>query len=209
MDKSRFDWIYPTTERYTLNLNSIAVRGDMSTGKLILYSSKGELPLSEPGSLIKSLRDIKLIGEPLDIDNEVFLTGDNFLHLISFVGCSTNVCLAPKPDNNGDFCHIAIQGPYSRPKLSWDSSCRPPNCPSCKKPITSWQQQIDLGKLRCPQCKTESQLDEFAWGRQAGYGHIFIQIHNIFPGEARPQHSLLEKLNRITGTEWSYFFTER
>jgi hypothetical protein len=195
-------------ESYTLNLDSIALRGDMSTGKLILFSGNTEQLRSELRPLIDALREIQLIGEPLDLDKGLFLTGELFLQHISFVGCSTNVCLTPKPDSNGEFCHIAIKGPFDRPRLIWDSNCRPPRCPACKKPMANWQSHLDLSRLTCPHCNRESQLEEFAWRRQAGYGTIFIEISNIFPGEARPVHGLLEKLNQLTETQWGYFFMQ-
>jgi hypothetical protein len=180
----------------------------MSTGKLILHSGNTQSPLVDTEPLVAALRDMQLIGEPLAKDERIFLTGERFLQLISFMGCSTNVCLTPISNDTGNFCHIALTGPLSQPALIWDSNCRPPRCPACKKPIANWQEHISIGKLKCAQCSKESQPEEINWGKQAGYGRIFIEISNIFPGEARPSHILLEDLTRATGTEWSYFYIE-
>lgn len=180
----------------------------MSTGKLILHSDWTQPSLLETGLLANALRDTGLIGEPLTKDTELFLTGERFLQLISFVGCSTNVCLTPIPDDSEEFCNISITGPLRQPTLIWDRNCRPPRCPGCKTPMTNWQEQIHPDKLKCSQCNKELQLQEISWGRQAGYGRIFIEISNIFPGEARPTHILLDELSRTTGTEWSYFYIE-
>ena len=180
----------------------------MSTGKLILHSNWVQPSIMETRLLVDYLEDMKLIGEPLAKDKEQFLTGERFLQLVSFVGCSTNVCLTPKPGNDRNFCSIAITGPLQQPTLIWDSNCRPPRCPDCKTPITNWQQHIELDKLKCSKCSKELQLGEISWGRQAGYGRIFIEISNIFPGEARPTQILLEDLTRTTGTDWSYFYTQ-
>lgn len=180
----------------------------MSTGKLILHSGSTQPSLVETEPLIDALRDMQLIGAPLAKDKELFLAGERFLQLISFMGCSTNVCLTPSSGDTGNFCHITITGPLNQPTLIWNSNCRPPRCPACKSPISNWQEFVSIGKLKCLQCGKETQLEEINWGRQAGYGCIFIEISNIFPGEARPSHILLEDLARATDIEWSYFYIE-
>jgi hypothetical protein len=180
----------------------------MSTGKLILHSDWTQPSILEAELLADALKDTGLIGEPLVKDKELFLTGGRFLQLISFVGCSTNVCLTPKLGDSENFCNIAVTGPLRQPTLIWDRNRRPPRCPACKTPMTNWQEQVHLGKLKCSKCSKELQLQEISWGRQAGYGRVFIEISNIFPGEARPTQILLVELSRTTDTEWNYFYIE-
>ncbi len=180
----------------------------MSIGKLILHSSSAESTLSEAEPLVSSLSKAGLLGQPVDSKQNAFLTGERFLQLISFVGCSTNVCLTPKTRSDDNFCHLTLKGPYELPQLIWDKNCRPPRCPACKKSMTDWKQQISNKTFNCTHCGNQASPDDIAWGRGAGYGRIFIEINNIFPGEARPVHDLLEVLGRLTGTEWNYFFTE-
>jgi hypothetical protein len=200
-------WIYAVAERYTLQSNSIAFKNIMSIGKLILHSDSAEPISPGRGSLISSLKEMGLLGEPLDSKKERYLAGERFLQLISFVGCSTNVCLTSKTSNNKGVCYLAVKGPFSQPQLIWDKNSRPPRCPACKQPITDWKQYIGNATIKCTQCENEARPDEISWGRNAGYGRIFIEINNIFPGEARPVPDLLEGLRRLTETEWSYFFT--
>jgi hypothetical protein len=180
----------------------------MSTGKLIIHSCKRKPSISSIESFTSALKEIQLIGETIENSSSTFLTGENFLQLISFIGCSTNVCLTPGHSNGGDFCHITIKGSLDKPTIIWDSNCRPPRCPACKKPMHNWQQHLNIKKLKCSECSNESQLEDISWGRQGGFGHIFIKIHNIFPGEARPTQILLNNLSRATETEWNYFYTE-
>jgi hypothetical protein len=180
----------------------------MSIGKLILHSGSAEPSLSKRESLIDFLRAIGLLGSSLDHTEETFFTGDKFLQLISFVGCSTNVCLTPKSGMDDNFCNLAVKGPLKQPLLVWGSNSRPPRCPTCKQPLTDWKEPSGEQTITCSQCGTASHLDEISWGKQAGYGRIFIEISNIFPGEARPVHDLLISLGKVTATEWSYFYTE-
>jgi hypothetical protein len=179
----------------------------MGIGKLILYSGITQPLLTDRQSLIESLKTMGLLGSLLNSKNELFLTGEKFLQLISFVGCSTSVCLTPNGSHDQEFCKLAVNGPLSQPLLIWDKNSRPPTCPKCKNPIENWKESIENSTLKCNQCGNESQLEEISWGKKAGYGRIFIEINNIFPGEARPVPDLLASLNRSTGTEWSYFYT--
>jgi len=179
----------------------------MSIGKLILYSGSSKPSISETGALIDYLREIELIEKPLDAEEKRFLTGERFLQLISFVGCSTNVCLAPKTSNDSGFCHLTIRGPFQKPQLFMGENCRPPRCSACQKTASNWKENIDDQALKCAQCGNITRLEDISWGRHAGYGRIFIEINNIFPGEAQPVPDLLASLGRVTGTDWSYFFT--
>ncbi len=177
----------------------------MSIGKLILYTSNTEAPAPEAKALIKVLSKLRLIGQPMDSEKNSFLAGERFLQLISFVGCSPNISLSPQAEDS--FCHLAIKGPFNQPQLVWNENCRPPNCPACQKPISNWKEFSGISEIRCNQCGETSELSSINWGRRAGYGHMFIEINNIFPGEAQPVDELFEQLHNLTGTKWGYFFT--
>ncbi len=180
----------------------------MSIGKLTLYSGNTESSLPETDALIDCLREIGLIGKPLDTYKNRFLTGENFLHLISFVGCSTSICLAPTTGDDSEFCHLTIKGPFENPRLFLDKNSRPPRCHTCKKSTANWQDHIENQAIKCVECGNLTRLEDISWGRSAGYGRIFIEIYNIFPGEAQPVPDLLARLGNLSGSVWSYFFTE-
>ncbi len=179
----------------------------MSTGKLILYP--GNTTSSPPlvTSVIESLQQVGLIGQSLDNGQNSFLAGENFLQLITFMGCSPDVCLTPHSHAERDFCHLTILGPLPEPQLIWDNNCRPPRCPECKKPLSNWKQGVNNTSINCNICGTESALGDLNWGRGAGFSHIFIEIHNVFPGEAVPVDALFTQLQRDTGVSWRYFYT--
>ncbi len=180
----------------------------MGIGKLVLYSNSAESPLTEIGTIINSLQEMGLLGQPIYPGKDRFLTGERFLQLISFVGCSTNVCLAPKTDQDTGYCHLIIKGPFSQPRLFWGKNKRPPRCPACKETISDREDNIDNWTIRCSKCGNTTKLEDINWGRQAGYGHIFIEISNVFSGEARPVHDLLVNLGQLTDSKWDYFFAE-
>jgi hypothetical protein len=35
---------------------------------------------------------------------------------------------------------------------------------------------------------------------------VFIEVHNIFPGEAQPVAALLRQLQQLDGSPWRYFY---
>jgi len=179
----------------------------MSIGKLILYPRETSSAPPTVELLIKLLQELKLIGRPIDSEINSFLPGDSFLQLISFVGCSPNICLAPQTDTKSDFSSVTIRGPFQRPQLVRDRNCRPPRCPGCNKPIPDWEKSFNSALLNCKRCGTESGAEDINWGRYAGYSRMFIEINNVFPGEATPVDLLFNQLKRETGVTWQYFFT--
>jgi hypothetical protein len=181
----------------------------MSIGKLILYPADPSAPPPATGALIRSLQQLGLMGQPMDTEPGGFLAGDRFLQLISFVGCSTDVCLTPQADPGCDFCHLTIHGPLPQPQLMYDNSCHPPRCPDCKTPISDWKERFDGASIKCGDCDTEIPAGAINWGKYAGFSRLFIEIHNIFPGEAIPVGLLFDRLQQDTGVTWKYFFTGR
>lgn len=180
----------------------------MSIGKLLLYPRDSVASPPEAEELTRCLRALGLIGQPLGANPTRFVAGEQFLQLISFVGCSPNVCLAPQDASAPGFCHLSIYGPCDPAKLVFASACRPPLCPACQLPLTGWKAFAAERKIRCSQCEVTIDIADITWGRRAGYGRMFIEIHNIFPGEARPVAGLFKQLQQETGLEWDYFFTE-
>ncbi len=46
------------------------------------------------------------------------------------------------------------------------------------------------------------------WKNTAGCGRFFISLHGIYPQEAIPTSHLLQVLEKISGTAWSYFYVQ-
>lgn len=179
----------------------------MGIGKLTLYPGNSTSTPPETEPLIRSLRKQGMIGQPLNSDTNSFLAGDNFLQLISFVGCSPAVCLTPEADIGNRLCSLTLRGPFDQPQLVWDRNGHPPRCPACSKSMTNWKQHLGNTLIRCDRCGVESGLETITWGKHAGYARIFIEINGVFPGEAIPVDLLFKQLYRDTGFEWRYFFT--
>jgi Zn ribbon nucleic-acid-binding protein len=180
----------------------------MSSGRLILFPDTPDSPAPEPGALMQFLQRIGLAGDPLDPAQATYLVGSRFMQLVSFMGCSPYLQLKPPEDGGSGFCHIALLGPFEQPRFLYGANTRPPRCPACSQPIKAWRENLALNRITCDNCGNISRPDELEWRRNAGVGRIFVEIRNIFPGEAVPVDELMNGLREIDGGAWSYFYLQ-
>jgi hypothetical protein len=189
--------------------------------KLILLPTDPLCPPLDCEQLAADLQAIKLIGEPVALDGGVFYpTGEQFLQLISFLGCSPTIELEPPTDPAaksadsaaGKFCHVFLHCSTAL-TLRADSQCPPPRCPGCRQPatdwkaaLTAWQQNPAQTDWSCDQCGYNGRLTELSFRKAAGFGHTFIEIRGIYPSEAVPTDALLTNLQRLSGGPWKTIY---
>ncbi len=186
----------------------------MKNGRLILHPARpGAIPGSVSG-LIKELQDIGLLASPLaPAPDNRFLAGGRFLQLITFLGCSPRIPLEPPADGSRDFCHVSLSGPSDDTRFVAGNMTAPPRCPGCGSKIPGWREMIETWRRDregfqwlCPSCGAGSEAARLNWRQGAGFGRFFVEIHNVFPGEAVPGDELLRTLEASTGTPWVYFY---
>jgi hypothetical protein len=179
----------------------------MSNGKLI-FTPAPDVPPPERLELERRLREIGFLGSA--IDTERFLVGERFMQWVSFMGCSPWLRLAPTEDDNEPFTHIRFQGPLKQPLLRYGNNTRPPRCPHCRRRIDEWESRLPTreGPYPCPHCGETTRLDDLVWSNDAGHGRFFIEVWEIFPGEAVPVEGLMQRL-RQEGGEWRYFYLQQ
>jgi hypothetical protein len=186
----------------------------MKNGKLILHPAP---PAAIPGSitdLITGLQDIGFLASPLEAAPDTrYLAGDRFLQLITFLGCSPQIQLEPPEGGSLDFCHVSLSGPSGMVRFVAGSMSAPPRCPRCRSKNAAWEQMIEAWhrdragfRWTCPSCGAASEVSRLNWRQGAGFGRFFLEIQNIFPGEAVPGDELLRTLEASTDTPWVYFY---
>ncbi len=180
----------------------------MSTGSLVFRPPPGPVP--ETASLEARLREAGFIGAPLGGEINGFLTGERFLQRVSFLGCSPFLRLEPPADGSDRFCHVRFLGPYPAIRLLHGTNTRPPPCPGCGQRIGNWHEALAAtgGEIDCPHCGRHATLTELDWQRNAGAGRFFVEVREVFPGEAVPLPGLMELL-RGAGGAWDYFYLTR
>lgn len=177
----------------------------MSHGSLMLFPRDLSFEAPTLEALTKALGDAGLLGDPMAEEGD-FLAGEGFLRQITFMGCSPYIALEPPTDGHGAFCHLRLHGPFAEPQLRWGRNTRPPKCPACGLRISDWRDHLGTHAVHCPSCGATSSLGDCEWRGNAGFGRCFVEVRNIFPGEAAPVEALLRRLEDLGGGPWGWFY---
>jgi hypothetical protein len=165
-------------------------------------------------ALREGLIEAEFIGDPLPGVEGAFLAGERFLSLVTFTGCAVHIELAPPATGTGPFCFVRLRGPFEHPTLICGRNTRPPRCPACRAPHRDWRASLtggdaaDQSPLTCRACGAEQTAWKWDWKGNAGFGRGFVEIEEIFPGEAAPAPALSAVLARITGGPWRHFYVQ-
>lgn len=157
--------------------------------------------------LSRLLQQNGLIDSAIEGMQNGYSAGENFLQLITFMGCSPHIRFEPENELDRGYCYITLTE-CDTPRILLSQHARPPRCHACKKPVgKTWQATVAQGRrITCPHCHQQQRPDQLGWRNDAGMGRLFIEIHNIFPGEAQPVPGLLQQLSGIDATPWRYFY---
>lgn len=148
-----------------------------------------------------------------------FGPGERLFEYIGFTGCAVQLDQAP---GSPHAFAMSLEGPFEVPRLRSGRNSRPPRCPECRNAVSSWRQQLDTGAgtssganidhacctLSCTSCRARSPGWQWNWGRQAGFGRLFIGIEPVFPGEGRPLPALFSLLEGVEIGAWRYFYVQ-
>jgi len=189
--------------------------------KLILLPADPTCPAISTERLAAELQGIGLIGLPARVNNEIFYpTGENFLQLISFLGCSPSIELEPPTDPlavaadsaAGKFCHVFLSSTDTLLFRS-DPHTSAPRCPQCHTPVVDWPSRLHAWQMdpensewHCKQCLYTGDITRLGFRKSAGFGRNFVEIRGIYPSEAVPGDALLNSLKSLTGGDWSTLY---
>lgn len=184
---------------------------NVNSPRLILSPEDIEFSLTDVNHFVKQLANLKLISSELKpVENyHCFDLGEDFLHLITYLGCSPTIYNTDDSSDNDTFISIAQ---HETIQFALSSAIPPARCPHCHKTDKNWsdyfQRWIDnpLTLESCPQCNNSFRFTEMKWKKNGGYGKLFLQIHGIQEQLAIPNQTLLDDLEAFTNTRWIYFF---
>lgn len=167
--------------------------------------------------LVEQLKMAEFIGEPIEMEGEThYRPGEEFLTLVTFLGCSPVISLGEPGKTGDEFCHIAVDGPLNRPRFVAGDNLKTPRCPGCghrfeqwRPLVHDWEQHPDTASLECPDCSRALTLPQLRWRKCAGFGRFFIKVWGVFESEAVPNPNLLSLLEKSTGLEWQHFYIRR
>lgn len=182
----------------------------------ILYLAPRDFDVipENPVALISALQEIELIGESFEyVGHEHYRPGDEFITLITFLGCSPVISLGEPGKTGEEFSHIAFEGPLEKPRFIAGDNIKIPRCPHCghrfdpwQSLIEDWEKNPEGQKWPCPECGNTVSAPQLRWRKCAGFGRFFIKVWGIFESEAVPNPNLLSILEKQTGSPWQHFY---
>ena len=186
----------------------------MSANLLILHPKAPDASPDDHDSLIAMLQSLDFLDAAFEFEGRThYRPGEDFLQLMTFLGCSPVVALGEPGLTGDDFCHVAFDGPAPETRFVGGRNVKPPRCPACGHRYEQWQELVSVWeadregyRLTCPDCGSEKTLPAIKWRQCAGFGRFFIKVWGIFEGEAVPSDRLLDALQHHTGMAWTYFY---
>ena len=178
----------------------------MAENILILVPKSFEDIPSDRDVLIETLHNEQFISDSVEVNGEEhYRPGDNFMMLVTFLGCSPVVSMGEPGKTGDEFCHIAIEGPLEQPHFIAGDNVKVPRCPKCGQRFDDWQAVVDgwsadpHNKSICPGCGESQSVSQLRWRKCAGFGRFFIKVWGVFESEAVPSPNLMASLKRCSG----------
>jgi hypothetical protein len=153
------------------------------------------------------LSDLEIVGAARNATD--FLAGEGFSRHVVFAGCSPYLVMQPPGDGSRRFCHVAVHGPFPRPRLVTGPNTVKPRCRACRARFSDWRERLDdwvrvNDEANCTACGQLSSVHELDWRDHAISGRLLVELRNVFPGEASPSDLLMHSLQTQTGQDWLY-----
>ncbi|MEE9351401.1 MAG: hypothetical protein V3U78_04015 [Thiotrichaceae bacterium] len=135
-----------------------------------------------------------------------FLTGNNFLSHLCFLGCSPDVEF--QPDGDKPYIYVEVPQPTHTPQFTSGINIKIPKCPQCKKVLSTLPATLKKGvaQAECPHCQTTLEINKLNWRKTACFSSTSIIINNIYESEAVPDDLLLDALKQATDCTWKYSY---
>lgn len=158
-------------------------------------------------TVIDALSHIGLLGEA-EQQNGTYLLGDEFLRLITFMGCSPSIKLSPAEGEQ--YCALHINPASDSVRCLGYTDFIKPQCPACKQTITQWKNDpiwFDGSATKtCELCGVKKPVQAFRWRKEAGFGRFSFHIRFIHPHEVVPSDIIFQALQQATDFSWTYFY---
>jgi hypothetical protein len=180
----------------------------MNTGSLFLHPSDPWFAPPDSASVVATLTGLDMLGAPCG--EATWLAGDGLMRQIIFAGCSPHLEFTPPADGGSNFCHLALLGPFDRPRMFTGPNTLKPRCPACKTRVADWRPLAEAFRAdpaspwQCPACGAIQGIETLRWRQHAVFGRLLVEIRNVFPAEGVPSDQLLSALEETTGVAWHY-----
>jgi len=175
---------------------------------LVLHPLEAEWVPHGRGHLSECLVDVGLCERVAPDAQGWCPVGEHFLGLVTFLGCSPAIHLAPDPASpEREYCRVRLREFRAAPHFLHARHLPTPRCPVCRAPVAvDPAQTTPESDVDCRRCGARTSAARLDWRRAAGYASLFIEISGVYPGEALPTDALLARLEQASGCGWRYFY---
>jgi hypothetical protein len=142
--------------------------------------------------------------------------GEQFLHYLTFMGCSPSVELTPPTDGSLDFRHIHFSEITPETRFRCASQNVFARYPQCRKRISNWTQAVSIWSkdssavnFTCDKCPEQVSLYQLGERHTVGFARMFIDIYSIYTQEGIPTDQFLFLLETQAGAQWDYLFSDQ
>lgn len=170
----------------------------MAAHYLVLYPLVPDWSVESLTGLQQALEKLGLLGAMRQPGE--FLTGAEYLSLVTYLGCSPQIALGEAEAAT----RIYLHGSDPAPRLNAGANIKSPRCRHCRQTFSLAEFELQL--RNCPHCNKPLKLD---WRRSAALARVFIEISNVYDSEAVPSEALLEVLYEVSGVNWDYCYIRR
>lgn len=181
--------------------------------RLILFPDDAQSPIPDQKLLFDGLQSAGLVGVPSNRDANIYCPGDQFMRLLTFLGCSPTVSMADESNDNDNpnNYYIELAEPTQDISVLQDDREFSPRCPQCGKSNSQWHSPLTSAAsiYRCNECGMQAKAHEWDWRRHLGFGRTWLNIWGVHDGEAVPSEKLLELLEKLTGFVWNYAYSRK
>ena len=155
----------------------------------------------------RTLADLDIIAD--DLGPGTFSAGEGFSRHVIFAGCSPYLVMRPPQDGSLNFCHVAVHGPYARPRLVTGPNTVKPRCPACRARFEDWREHLQAWQrgteqANCRHCGHQCLPGALDWRNHAISARLLVELRNVYPGEATPSDQLMHALKTMTGEGWRH-----
>lgn len=183
--------------------------------KLVLHAADPFHGIEDPGAVVSALERIGLVGKPVQEEPDAWFAGEEFLSLVTFLGCAPHIDLVPEDAaqlEKGRFCHVRWQSVSGSPQFRRAPGQLRPRCRQCRKPVPGWEQMVESWQAgeeadsECENCGAALTPAALNWRQSAAFGSWFLEIWDIHPQVAVPSDAMMAALEEATGTRCTYFY---
>ena len=172
-----------------------------------------------PSNFADRLRQLDFIGDAFDYFGDVrFRPGATFFDLIRFERTHDVIELKPSsegltelpPQDSRNFVQIELSS-SDETGVMCGCNIRDPLCPVCAMQLPDWAELIGAwhesnATFNCKACEHSCIVPDLNWQHVAGFARYWINITQIYEGEAEPSSHFLESLADLTACDWRFFW---